>query len=142
MVIRGLAHRIGRRGATLLIFAFINAVIAWTLIDPSQATLLRHIPSYRGMLKILPMPAWGLVWSAAALSCVFFAFRVVDRIGFSTTIGVYVLWALGFLTSWIVLGIPRAWLGAATWGVMAGLVFIISGWPETLKKIDYRMNDQ
>jgi hypothetical protein len=72
----------------------------------------------------------GWLWIAVGIVCAISAFAREDSYGFGTAIGIKVVWALGFAGAWVLHDVPRAWLGGATWLVMAALVLIIAGWPE------------
>jgi hypothetical protein len=60
--------------------------------------------------------------------CLFHALHWYDRYGFIAAIGIKVVWAIlsfaGWLMADVTLGSVAIWLG------LAGLVWIISGWPE------------
>jgi hypothetical protein len=125
-----LRQRVGRRGAALLVFAFIDVVIGWSLIDASGQAQAAALPTYRAFREVAPLAAWGWLWLAVAAMCAVWAFRRHDAPGFAAAIAVKLVWAAGFLVSWVAWDAPRAWLGATTWGVIAALVYLISGWPE------------
>jgi hypothetical protein len=125
--------RVGRRGAALLIFAFIDLVIGWSLLDPQTQAQAQALPAYQAMLAVVPLSVWGWWWITVGLVCVVHAFVQRDRVGYGAAIGIKVVWGGGFLASWLVYEAPRGWLGAATWGVFAALVYLISGWPEPVK---------
>jgi hypothetical protein len=133
-----LRRRVGRRGAALLIFAFIDFVIGWSLLDPATQSQARALPSYRAHVAIVALEVWGWWWIVVGLACVGHAFVKRDGVGYGAAIGIKVVWAGGFLASWLVHDAPRAWLGAATWGVFACLVYLIARWPEpvTITPVD------
>lgn len=123
-------YRVGRRGQALLVFGFIDFVVAYSFLDPTYRTQAAALPAYRAMIETLPLGAWGWLWAAVGGICVVQAFARQDAIGFGAAIGIKVVWVLGFLTSWMVWDAPRGWIGAATWAVLARLVHLIAGWPE------------
>lgn len=125
-----LRDRIGRRGAALLAFAFIDAVIGWSLLDHQGQAQTKAIPTYAAIRALMPLAAWGWLWLAVGAVCAASAFMRSDRFGFAAAIGVKVVWAGGFLVAWWPMHVPRAWLAAATWLVFAALVLVISGWRE------------
>jgi hypothetical protein len=131
-----LAQRVGRRGAALMIFAFIDLVIGWSLAGTATRAQASALPTYRAHVEILPLIAWGWLWIAVGAVCLVHAFRVSDRFGFAAAIGIKLVWAAGFLGSWLLYDAPRGWLGAATWVVFAALVHLISGWPEVTSRIE------
>jgi hypothetical protein len=125
-----LRRRIGRRGAALLVFAFIDLVIGWSLLDGTAQAQARAVPAYAAMLAVAPFVVWGVAWVTVGAVCVVQAFARFDRVGYGAAIGIKVVWAGCFLASFLFFEAPRAWLGAATWAVLASLVYLVSGWPE------------
>jgi hypothetical protein len=121
-------HRIGRRGTALLFFAFLDLVFAFSLFRPlpdaqrnTGTVFINHLA---------PLWLWGLLWLAAGLLCLIYAFRSEDRVAFAAAIAIKVLWGLVYALGGILVHIERAWLAAAIWLSMAGWVYIISTWPE------------
>lgn len=127
---RRILRRVGRRGAALLVFAFIDVVIGWSLVDPSTRKETAALPTYAAVQQAAPLPVWGALWLAVAVVCTVYAFRWRDAPAYACAIAIKLVWAGGFLGSWAFYGAYRGWLGAATWGVVAALVYLISGWPE------------
>jgi hypothetical protein len=123
-----LARRIGRRGTTLLVFAVIDAIIGWSLLDPSVQPA--RVPAYRVTAAVAPFAVWGWLWIAVGLTCLGYAFVRTDRAGFAAAVSVKLVWSSCFFATSLFYGVPRAWLGGVTWGLVAALVFVISGWPE------------
>lgn len=128
---RPVRQRIGRRGAALLAFAFIDYVVAWGFWDADGQAQVRALPSYRALLAVLPVQVWSWVWLGVAVICTAQAFaRLHDEVAFIAAIAIKLVWALGMLLGWLVYDAARAWLQAALWGVLAALVSVIAGWPE------------
>lgn len=127
-----LRHRIGRRGSALLVFAFVDLIIGWSLIDPTGQAQARALASYRGMMAVCPLPVWGGLWILVGLVCAVSAFARRDAAGYFAAIGIKVVWAGCFAASWLIWEAPRGWLGAVTWCAFAALVYLIAGWPEPL----------
>lgn len=125
-----LRRQTGRRGAALLVFAFVDFALAWSLIDPANAAVTAAQPSYRAMAEVAPLAFWGWVWVAVGFVCLAAALARDDRFGFGVAIGIKVVWSGCFVASWLAYDVPRAWVGAALWGVVAALVYLIAGWPE------------
>lgn len=111
-------------------FAFIDIVIGWSLIDDTLQAQAKAVPAYKAMLTAAPLDVWGWIWISIAVICIAQAFARFDGVGFGAAISVKVAWAGGFLASWLIYDAPRAWLGAATWVVLAALVRHIARWPE------------
>lgn len=128
-----LARRVGRRGAALLFFGQLDLVIAWSLVDPVSAPLLRHAPAYR-IVNHLPLEAWAAVWALVGAACLVGAvFQWADRWAFTAAIGIKLLWGLVMLAAWP-LGASRGWLSGEVWLTFAGFVGLISAWPEPARR--------
>lgn len=130
---RAVAHRaariLGRRGACLLSYGAIWAVIGYGQLISPQAdqrglTLLLHA---------LPLHAWGWLWvtaGAVAAVCAFMpqgrdwpAFLALPLLAFA--------WTLSYLVAWWPLGVfPRGWVAAAVYGALAIPVLVVAGWRE------------
>jgi hypothetical protein len=131
-----LRARVGRRGAALLAFGFLDCAIGWSLLDSQSQTQVRAAPAYRAIVAAAPLPVWAWLWLAVGVLCAGQAFARRDRWGYTAAIIVMVLWAGGFATAWLVYRAQRAWVGAATWAVLAGLVSVCAGWPEPAGRDD------
>jgi hypothetical protein len=124
-------RHVGRRGASLLVFAFVDLAIGYSLLDPGQRPGPAAAMNYAVIRAVLPFAAWGGIWFAAGAACLLGAFWTSARSsGFSVTAGVMILWAAGFAVAAISYDAPRAWVAAAIWAVIAAFVFLIGGWPE------------
>lgn len=123
-----ITRRVGRRGAALLFFGFLDVVFAFSLFRPLPDQ--QRLPATVFIAHIFPLWLWGTLWLIAGLLCLFYAFRSQDRTAFAAAIAIKVLWGLVYLLGQILAGVERAWLGAALWLSLAGWVYIISTWPE------------
>jgi hypothetical protein len=124
----GFGRRIGRRGAALLFFAFLDFVFAWSLIAPAKGVPRSGSMAYAA--HIMPLPAWAALWALVGVVCLVQAFRAHDRAAFALAMGIKTLWGCTMLLGWLVAGLPRGYVSAAVWLAMAGWVFVISTWPE------------
>lgn len=129
-MLRRTRARVGRRGAALLAFAYLDIVIGWSLLDGTTRSQTEAIPAYKAIIAIAPLAVWAALWLLVGMVCAVSAFLEDDRWGFAGAIGVKVVWATGFYAAWLVYDVPRAWLAAATWFVLAALVYDIAGWGE------------
>lgn len=131
-----LAHRVGlrvgRRGAALLIFGFIDEVVGYSLLDSQSRPT--GSPVYRALEYLAPYRVWAFVWISVGVVCAVQAFAREDWGGFASAVAIKVVWAGGFLAAWVLYGAYRAWVAAATWGILAALVYLISGWPEPRRR--------
>lgn len=121
-----LIRRIGHRGAALLFFALLDAVYAFSLLNPPPD--VRRGASLAFIDNVAPLPVWGAIWAIAGIACFVCAFRKDDRWGFAAAMLVKVLWGCLYIYGSF-LGIERAYLGAAIWLCLAGWIAIISSWP-------------
>lgn len=114
-----LYHRIGRRGAALLVFAEIDAVVGWSLLDPELRAQTAAVPVYRALVDMAPLALWGWLWLVVGAVCIWCAPARDDTWAYALAIGIKVVWAGGMLTSWIAFDAPRG-----------PLLVVINGWPE------------
>lgn len=128
--IRQWRRRIGRRGAALLVFAEVDGVVGWSLLDPELRAQTAAVPVYRALVDVAPLAVWGWLWLAVGAVCLWQAPVRDDTWAYSLAIGIKVVWAGGMLTSWVVFHAARGWLSASLWGVIAALLIVINGWPE------------
>ncbi|MFL6109949.1 MAG: hypothetical protein ACJ786_01130 [Catenulispora sp.] len=125
---RALMHRIGRRGAILLILAVIDVSYGLSLIGPPRETLSMAVMRWRE--HYAPLWAWGIGWLVIAAILIVSAFLRNDRFGYAAAIGWKIAWSLTTLASWIVGGVDRGWVSSIIWAVVAGMIVVIGGWPE------------
>lgn len=121
-------RRLGRRGSILLILAVIDVAFGLSLIGPSAEALNSRSTVWRE--HFAPTWAWGSAWLfVGAILCVS-AFMRHDATGYAAAIGWKITWGVITLASWLFGGVERGWVGAIIWFVFAGMIVIISGWPE------------
>jgi hypothetical protein len=125
-----LIHRIkqalGRRGASLLFFAFLDIVFGATLAttDPGTST------GYAFFARIAPLWVWAIPWFVAGLLCLVYAGSDRDRIAFSAASSLKFGWGVVYLAGWLAGEIPRGHVGAVIWLAFGGFVLVIAGWAE------------
>lgn len=125
---RTLKRRIGRRGASLLFFAFLDVAYAGSLAIPPKGPAMS--PTLQFVASLAPLPAWATLWGAVGIVCLIGAFKRRDRIAFGAAMALKVLWGLTYAGGWLLANLDRAWVGAALWLALSGWVYIISTWPE------------
>lgn len=128
MLKRALRGRIGRRGAILLCLAVVDVGYGASLIGPSSEDIGSAAAAWRELYA--PLWVWGTGWLIVAAILIVSAFMIHDEIGYVAAIGWKVLWSLTTLASWAVGNVPRGWVAAIIWGVVAAMVWVISSWPE------------
>ncbi len=129
---RAISRRVGRRGASLLSFGFVDEVIGVSLLDAQSRPV--NTTAYEVIERLAPLSVWALVWIVVGVVCATQAFTRDDQIGFACAIAIKVVWASGFLAAWVIYDAYRGWVAAATWGVVAALVYLIAGWPEPRRR--------
>lgn len=125
---RRLGYQVGRRGAILLILSVIDVSYGASLISPPADSLTTAAIQWRQ--HYAPMFVWGVCWLVIGMVLIVSAFRRADAVGYSAAIGWKIVWALTTLASWIFGNVERGWVAAIIWGTFAGMVWVISGWPE------------
>jgi hypothetical protein len=126
--VSALTHRIGRRGAILLILAVIDIAYGMSLVGPASETLGLAATIWRE--HYAPLWVWGVGWLVIAAILIVSAFLRNDRFGYAAAIGWKIAWSLTSLASWIVGGVERGWVSSIVWAVVAGMIVVIAGWPE------------
>jgi hypothetical protein len=126
--VSALTHRIGRRGAILLILAVIDIAYGMSLVGPASETLGLAATIWRE--HYAPLWVWGVGWLVIAAILIVSAFLRNDRLGYAAAIGWKIAWSLTALASWIVGGVERGWVSSIVWAVASALGVIIAGWPE------------
>lgn len=123
-------HRIGRRGAFLGLVG-----VMWSLYG--YGLMRAPLTDSRGLtllIRLCPLPRWGLVWLIAGGVAVVAALstrRRWDEIGYVAVLVPPMLWGLAYLTAWWPMQVyPRGWATAAVWGMVSTAVMIVAGWPE------------
>jgi hypothetical protein len=127
-VLRRAGAGVGRRGGSLLLFGVLDLIYAWLMYSATPARVAGS-PVYRWFAEVFPgLGGWATLWAAVGVICIYHAFHHYDRFGFVAAIGIKVVWALLSLAGWIMSDLSAVW--APIWFGLAGLVWIIAGWPE------------
>jgi len=121
-------RRLGFRGSSLLFFAVLDFVFSFSYFNPPPER--RQAASLRYLADLAPLWAWGALWGAVGLTCLFYAFRRHDKVAFAAAIGIKILWGGIYLGGAFVAHIERAYVSAGLWLCIAGFVGVISRWPE------------
>lgn len=117
---------LGRRGASLLFFAFVDFIFATALYNPPRPLS----PTYTWPQQLMPLPVWAAVWAAVGTACVMFAFARRDLPGFIAAITIKIGWAVLLFTGWALGEVPRGYVIGGFFAAFAGFVVVIAGWPE------------
>lgn len=126
--IESAAHRIGRRGGVLLLLALVDFAYGASLVSPSAESLSSASIMWRE--HYAPVWAWGLGWLVVGAILVAGAIVRRDAFAYAAAIGWKIIWSLTTLASWAFGNVDRGWVSTFIWGVVAGMIGVISGWPE------------
>lgn len=120
---QSLGARLGRRGAALLFFTFVDIIYGFGLLTAPRPLA----PFHAWAAEVMPLPAWACIWWLVAAVCLFYAFRLYDTTAFMCAVGLKVAWGLTALFGWIAGQIDRGYLSVAIWLGFAAFVFLIAG---------------
>ncbi len=121
-------ERVGRRGACLLVFGAFDLVSAASLACPAAES--KQAPGIRWVAVVAPLWLWAALWAVPAVLCLVQMWRRDDRAAYASAILIKLLWGGVYLAGGILAGVPRALVSTAVWWAFAGLVAVISTWPE------------
>lgn len=127
-VARRLLRQLGRRGAFLLSFGAV-----WALIGYGQIT--SPPPDQRGLHLLtdrVPLEVWGWLWVTAGVVAILSAFlpQGSDRFGFLALAMIVTPWIISYLYAWWQGTFGRGWIAAALYGGLAIGIMVVAGWGE------------
>lgn len=127
-VARRLSRMLGRRGAILLCYGVVWAIIGYGQIT-SPAPDLRGL---RLLLQMMPLDVWGCLWVVSGLIAIVSAWLPQGRDwpGFLALPLMVLPWTVSYLLAWIIGDFPRGWVAAVVWGAIAAPVLVVAGWRE------------
>jgi hypothetical protein len=119
-------HRIGRRGAIILVFAAVYALFAVQLypVDTERGIRLTYL------YMIMPAQAWQVLWLLVAAFAASRAFSRNDASAFCVMETLATIWSVGQLVALILHSDYSAGAFAAIWAAAVILLRIVDGWPE------------
>lgn len=118
-----LFRRVGRRGAALLFFTFLDFVYAYALLTaPRPLTVF-----YAWMDQIMPLAWWAACWATVGLVCLCFAFAIRDTAAFMCAVAMKVGWGLPAFFGWTSGNVPLGYISAVIWLAFAAFVYLIAG---------------
>lgn len=126
--VRRLLRLLGRRGAILLSYGVVWAIIGYGQIT-SPAPDLRGL---RLLLQMMPLDAWGWIWVVSGLVAIVSAWlpQGKDWPGFLALPLMVLPWMVSYLLAWIIGDFPRGWVATVVWGAIAAPVLVVAGWRE------------
>lgn len=127
-VVRRLGRTLGRRGAFLLCFG-----IVWALIGYGQITSPPH--DQRGLSLLtdrVPLEVWGWLWVTAGVVAIVSAWmrQGWDWPGFLALPLIVLPWIISYFVAWAQGIFPRGWIASALYGALAVGIFVVAGWRE------------
>lgn len=127
-VVRRLGRVLGRRGAILLCYGIVWAIIGYGQIT-SPAPDLRGL---RLLLQTMPLDAWGWIWVTSGIIAICSAWmpQGKDWPGFLALPLMVLPWMVSYLLAWIIGDFPRGWVATVVWGAIAAPVLVVAGWRE------------
>jgi hypothetical protein len=135
--------RIGRRGACLLIFGFVPAMVGASLFvqphDRHGGT--RSIPV---LAHIAPDEFWSAMWMGlgiVAMICAFLGWKA-QRVGYLIGYALPLMWGAANFISWALGELVTGWISCGIYLGYCLLVIIISGWEEPNTVLDLREIDR
>lgn len=130
--LRRIGLHVGRRGAFLILFGVLYALIGYSYLtlSPVSEVAVRH--ALRLALNVAPLTAWGWAWIAAGATAVACGTFCPGRktVGFTAAVVLPALWSVVYVAAWLLGDIPRGWVSAAIYAALAAAVAVIAGMPE------------
>lgn len=126
--VAGVVKHIGRRGVFLVFLALVAGSANVSLLDPTQWPALTK--TFRVMHEV-PPNMWAAAWGVMGVFCLIGAVaKQIEEWAFGVAALMLVLWSLIYLQAWHDATLARPWTGFVLYSAFAGLVLVISGWPE------------
>lgn len=128
-----MAHRIGRRGATLLFLGLLDLLVALNLATPTAIQL--RTPTYAYLQQIMPIQAWASIWAAVGLICLAGMFAPPDGQGFARTdapaftaaVAIKIMWGILTAAMWLDGRLPHGYQASGIWLAFGGLIAVWAG---------------
>jgi len=137
--VRRLMRMLGRRGAILLSYGTVWALVGYAqLVTPQPQQPGLHLA-----LDLLPLQVWGWLWIVAGLIALVTAWlpQGADWAGFLALPLIVLPWWLSYLTAWLQGDFPRGWVAAVVWAAIAFPVLVVAGWREPARVKRVRVDD-
>lgn len=126
--VRRLPRALGRRGAILLSYGVVWAIVGYGQIT-SPAPDLRGL---RLLLQMMSLDAWGWIWVVSGLVAIVSAWLPQGRDwpGFLALPLMVLPWMVSYFLAWVLGDFPRGWVATVVWGAIAAPVLVAAGWAE------------
>lgn len=114
----------------MLFFSFLDLVYGIGFFLPSPQ--LKTNPGFVWLASVLPLWVWGTIWASVGTLLAIYAFRQKDSLAWAIAMTIKVIWgALYFLGALLATPhLDRGMITSTIWFGLAGLVAVISSWPE------------
>ena len=121
---------LGRRGTFLALFGCVYALIGYSYLTLEVTPLVRH--ALRLALRLAPLDAYGWAWIGAGVIAVVCGLFCPGRktVGFLAAMLMPAMWSLIYLATWLDGDIPRGWVSAVVYVLLAAAVSVVAGMPE------------
>lgn len=97
---------------------------AWSYLEPGLTAPPNQL-AFVGAL--IPVTAYAFVWLATGLTLILaVVWARLMPIAVAAFVGMHLLWALSFISSWMFLNSPRAWVSAISYVTLAGLGALVA----------------
>lgn len=122
-----------RRSIVVTMFGTMYALVGGAQLGTADQIKASPIAarSYRAHLELMPLDVWAWLFIGCGLVAVAAGLTMWHTIGFASLMGISAWWGLEFIASWWSTGYDRAVIGALTWLLLAGLLAVVSGWPDS-----------
>lgn len=120
-----------RRGTFLASFGAVYAIIGYSILTISNAPAVQaqvH-KALHTALRVAPLDVYGWLWIASGVIAIVASWTPrYEMWGFGTTAFMPTLWAVVYFSAWNTM--PRAWLSAVVYLLLAASVLIVAGLPD------------
>lgn len=121
-IARAIIRRVGHRGAFLLFLA---------LLDILYGLSLHSVPGPIAPYNLgLSTYWWGWTWVIVGVFLLWGVFLIRDKWHYAAAALIKAFWAAAMFEAWLTQGFTRGWVSGVIWLAFAGLVLVVSSWPE------------
>lgn len=122
---------VGRRGVFLALFGAVYLLIGYSYLAVPKESLPAVKHGLRLAVNIAPLQVYGWAWIAtgavAVVSGLFTLTSTRRPIGFAAAVLMPSLWVVIYLAAWLAGDVPRGWVSAALFALIAAAVAVVAG---------------
>lgn len=130
-VLRKVGLHVGRRGVFLVLFGGVYLLIGYSYLTVAASSRLLVKHALRLALNVAPLPVYGWLWitagTVAVISGLFTITSPRRPIGFTAAVVMPALWTVVYFAAWIDGDVPRGWVSALLFGLLAAAVWVVAG---------------